>query len=87
MNANEPGSVRVWEGIEEIPTYEALPPDKNPMFFETRVYQGSSGKIYPNPFSDRISSERTPKGWRAIYMENDFLFLMILPELGGRIQC
>ena len=28
------------------------------MFLEKRVYQGSSGRVYPNPFTDRISDER-----------------------------
>ena len=32
-----------------IPTYLPAPPDKNPMFLEKRVYQGSSGKVYPLP--------------------------------------
>ena len=31
-----------------IPTYHPLPPDKNPMFLEKRVYQGSSGRVYPS---------------------------------------
>ncbi|HEX4646392.1 MAG TPA: hypothetical protein VH598_12380, partial [Verrucomicrobiae bacterium] len=35
-----------------IPTYMPAPPDKNPMFLEKRVYQGSSGKVYPLPFTD-----------------------------------
>ncbi len=34
--------VRVEELV--IPTYLPAPPDKNPMFLEKRVYQGSSGK-------------------------------------------
>ena len=43
---------------EVIPTYLPAPPDKNPMFLEKRVYQGSSGRVYPLPFTDRIA-ERT----------------------------
>ena len=39
--------VRVEEMV--IPTYLPAPPDKNPMFLEKRVYQGSSGKVYPLP--------------------------------------
>ena len=40
--------VQVWEEKVIIPTYEAGKPDKNPMFLEKRVYQGSSGRIYPH---------------------------------------
>ena len=38
-----------------IPTYPAPPPEPNPMFFEKRVNQGASGRVYPNPFTDRLS--------------------------------
>jgi tetratricopeptide (TPR) repeat protein len=56
------------------------------MFLERRVYQGSSGRVYPLPFIDRIATEAAPKYWQAIHIENDFLRLMILPEIGGRIH-
>ncbi|HEU5079089.1 MAG TPA: DUF5107 domain-containing protein [Opitutaceae bacterium] len=69
-----------------LPTYEPLPPDKNPMFLERRVYQGSSGKVYPLPFYNRISDEKKPKAWDAVRIENEFIEVVILPELGGRIH-
>ena len=47
-------TVRAWTEKITIPTYLPAPPDKNPMFLEKRVYQGSSGKVYPLPFTDRI---------------------------------
>ncbi len=78
--------VKAWRAPVVIPTYSPMPPDANPMFLETRVYQGSSGRVYPLPFIDRISSESAPKEWQAIHIENEFLRLMILPELGGRIH-
>ncbi len=56
------------------------------MFFEKRVYQGSSGKVYPNPITDRVSNERSEKAYRAIFLENEYLYLMVLPEIGGRIH-
>ena len=69
-----------------IPTYNPLPPDKNPMFLEKRVYQGSSGKVYPLPFFDRVSEKKTDRSWDAVHLENQFLKVMILPEIGGRIH-
>lgn len=69
-----------------LPTYEPLPPDKNPMFLEKRVYQGSSGKVYPLPFYDRIAETKTDRQWDAVWLENEFLKVMILPEIGGRIH-
>jgi tetratricopeptide (TPR) repeat protein len=56
------------------------------MFLDMRVYQGSSGKVYPNPFTDRISDTLTDRQYRAVYLENEYVRLMILPEIGGRIH-
>ena len=69
-----------------IPTYEVGKPEKNPMFLEKRVYQGSSGVVYPYPVIESISDEKVDKEWKAIYIENEYIKVMILPELGGRIQ-
>lgn len=78
--------VKIWEEEVVIPTYEVGDPDKNPMFLEKRVYQGSSGKIYPYPTTEKISREKRDKTWKAVFLENEYLKVMILPELGGRIQ-
>jgi len=56
------------------------------MFLEKRVYQGGSGKVYPLPFPDRIAETKTDHGWQAVWLENEFLRVMILPEIGGRIH-
>ncbi|MBS1792778.1 MAG: tetratricopeptide repeat protein [Acidobacteria bacterium] len=77
-------AVRVEQVV--IPTYLPAPPDRHPMFLEKRVYQGSSGRVYPLPFTDRIAEEKTDREWTAVLIENDFLEVMILPELGGRIH-
>lgn len=79
-------NVKIWEEEVIIPTYEVGEPDKNPMFLEKRVYQGSSGKIYPYPTTEKISREKKDKAWKAVFLENEYLKVMILPELGGRIQ-
>ena len=78
--------VHVWEEKVTIPTYEAGKPDKNPVFLEKRVYQGSSGRIYPHTVIEKISDEKKDKEYTALFLENDYLKVMMLPELGGRIQ-
>ncbi|MGE5393378.1 MAG: DUF5107 domain-containing protein [Candidatus Saccharibacteria bacterium] len=69
-----------------IPTYGIGKPEKNPIFLEKRVYQGSSGVVYPHPVVEKIMDEKTDMPWNAIFLENQYLKIMILPELGGRIQ-
>jgi Tfp pilus assembly protein PilF len=69
-----------------IPTYEIAEYDKNPMFLEKRVYQGSSGKVYPYPVCEKVLNNKKDKNYNAIILENNYILVMILPELGGRIQ-
>src|SRR5947209_18363196 len=77
--------VRVWEEPVEIPAYGVGEPDKNPLFLEKRVYQGSSGKVYPYPVVDKIRDEKRPQAYRIVFLENEYLHIEILPQLGGRI--
>jgi len=79
-------AVHAWEEDVVIPTYPAPEPDANPMFLDKRVYQGSSGKVYPNPFTDRVSDTKVEKSYKAVFLENEFVRLMILPDIGGRIH-
>ena len=78
--------VKAWREVVSIPTYEIGKAEKNPMFLEKRVYQGSSGVVYPYPVIESIADEPTPHDWRVVYLENEYLKIMIMPELGGRIQ-
>ena len=80
------GPVKAWPEPVHIPTYLPGSPDPNPMFLEKRVYQGSSGRVYPLPFIDRIATEPCDRAWQAVHIENEFVRLMVLPEIGGRIH-
>lgn len=77
---------KAWVEKVTIPTYKIGQPEKNPMFLEKRVYQGSSGVVYPHPVIEQIADEKTSLEYTAVFLENDYLKIMILPELGGRIQ-
>lgn len=78
--------VKAWREKVTIPTYEIGKAEKNPIFLEKRVYQGSSGAVYPYPVIESIADDKTDKEYNAIYLENEYLKIMILPELGGRVQ-
>jgi Cytochrome c biogenesis factor len=83
---NEKGIVKAWEENILLPTYEVGEEEKNPMFLEKRVYQGSSGVVYPYPVIEKITDEKIEKSYRALFIENEYLKIMILPELGGRVH-
>ncbi|SMO60124.1 DUF5107 domain-containing protein [Solitalea koreensis] len=78
--------VKVWEEDVLIPTYPIGNPEKNPMFLEKRVYQGSSGVVYPHAVVEKIYDEKTDKTYKGVFLENAYVKIMVLPELGGRIQ-
>jgi len=85
MNADaEPVNARV-ERVT-IPTYSIGEPQKNPLFLEKRVYQGSSGAVYPYPVIERVGKHKADKQYTAIFLENRYLLIMLLPEIGGRVQ-
>lgn len=78
--------VRAWSERIVIPTYPVGEPDKNPMFLEKRVYQGSSGVVYPHPVIDSIGDHKMDRNYTALFLENRYLKIVILPEIGGRVQ-
>jgi len=78
--------VVAWQEDVIIPTYEIGQPEKNPIFLEKRVYQGSSGVVYPYPVVEKIEDEKADKVYHAVFLENEYIKVMILPELGGRVQ-
>lgn len=78
--------VSIWQEKVVIPTYKVGKPEKNPMFFEKRVYQGSSGVVYPHPVIEKIEDEKVDVEYIGLFIENKYLKIMILPEIGGRVQ-
>ena len=78
--------VKAWREQVTIPTYTVGKPEKNPMFLEKRVYQGSSGVVYPYPVIETMSDEKVDQEYQAVWLENEYIKVMILPELGGRVQ-
>ncbi len=79
------GPVKAWAAPLVLPTYEPQRADLNPMFLEKRVFQGSSGRVYPLPFIDRVARTPVDRAWQALFIENQYLRVIVLPELGGRI--
>ena len=84
VTAAESG-VRVWEEPLVLPTYEVGEPDKNPRFYAGRAYQGAQGRVYPYAMWDDITERLADREYTALYLENEYLKICVLPELGGRV--
>jgi len=85
-NAQSPSEpVKIWEEAVPLPTYLVDPPDLNPRFYEGRAYQGAQGRVYPYPIYESLSDTRVMKDWDMVYLENEYIKINILPEIGGRL--
>jgi len=74
-------AVRVWEDVLELPTSLEGPPNPNPpfdLFSFTRFN-------YPYALRDALSDRRAVQRWRALHLENEYLRVTVLPDLGGHL--
>lgn len=78
-------SVKLEQRKLVLPTYEIGQPDKNPIFFTGRVYQGAQGHVYPYPLYDVLTTNKVDKTYNALYLDNEYVNVCVLPEIGGRI--
>ena len=78
--------ITVEEFCLTLPAYAEPGREKLPMFAENRVHQRSSGNPYPNPVVLSVSRDHPEdKRFRCVALENNYLRIELLPELGGRI--
>lgn len=77
------GTPRVWEAPIVIPTYELGPPNPYPALLDWQRRKWRP--VYPYPFLDSLTNKRTDKSWKAVYLENEYLKVIVLPELGGHV--
>ncbi len=79
------GQTRIWQEQITLPTYLVGDADPNPRFYDGRVTQGAQGRVYPYAMSDVLLQEKEDKVYDIIYLENDYVKISVIPELGGRI--
>ena len=71
------GGASVRETTLEIPTYPVGPEDKNPPLWNLNVY--------PYPMQTDITTDKVPVKYRVVILENDYIRVLILPDVGGRV--
>jgi tetratricopeptide (TPR) repeat protein len=77
--------VTISEAPISIPTYALGVPDKNPAFYLPEVYQGAQLRIYPYVNNSSITDQKVERIYKGLFLENEYIKLCILPELGGRL--
>jgi tetratricopeptide (TPR) repeat protein len=90
LSGQSRAKVKAWEGTLTIPTY-GWAEDINPKLwalegdvkFSTTV-KGSI--VYPYPMQDHLSRTKKDRTYKALFLENEYLKVTCLPELGGRLH-
>jgi tetratricopeptide (TPR) repeat protein len=85
LSAADVPAVKVWETTMVIPTYLAGDPEPNPMFYFGRQSQGAQAPVYPYPMYDNLTGKKVDKTYKIVYLENEYIRIGILPEIGGRM--
>ncbi len=78
-------SVKVWEEPLKIPTYRVGDSYPHPMFYRGVAFQGAQAHIYPYALADKLTGTREDKTYKAVVLENRYIKVCVLPEIGGRI--
>ena len=81
--------VRAWEGTITIPTY-GWSEDVNPKFWalEDRIKLSTTVKaaiVYPYTMQDHLYRVKEDRTYKALFLENEYLKVTCLPELGGQL--
>jgi tetratricopeptide (TPR) repeat protein len=79
------GKVKIWEETVTIPTYLIGAPEANPIFYTPENYQGAQRRIYPYPDINKLTDKKADKTYKGLFLENEYIRLCVLPEIGGRL--
>jgi tetratricopeptide (TPR) repeat protein len=77
-------STTVEERMETIKTYPFSEPDPVPILTRSSLW-GRGAKLYPYYFFDKFSKTAVEKDWKVIRMENPYIEVSVLPEVGGKV--
>ena len=76
-----------WQDTLTIKTYQKGPEDKNPSLLMKRrnpIHPGSS-IVYPYPLQENLVNKAEEREWKVLYLENEYLKIAVLPDLGGHV--
>jgi len=88
--ARTQAKTKAWQGTITIPTY-GWSEDINPKFWalEDRIKLSTTVKgaiVYPYTMQDHLYRTKEDRTYRALFLENEYLKVTCLPELGGRLH-
>lgn len=69
--------VRAYSAPLTIPTYQIGAPEQMPAF---------GRMVYPYPMYDKLTNNKVQKQYNALWVENEYVKALVLPEIGGRLH-
>ena len=72
------------ERLETLKTYPFSEPDPVPILTRSSLW-GRGARLYPYFFFDKFSKTSVDKEWKVIRMENPYISVSVLPEVGGKV--
>ncbi len=78
-------NVKIWEEPLVLPTYPVGNSEVLPIYYKGNAYQGATRSVYPYAFMDKLIDVKEKKVYKALYLENKYIKLCVLPEIGGRL--
>jgi len=78
------GAATIREAKESITTYPFSDPDPVPIFARSSQW-GHGARLYPYHFFSGFSASGEPRDWTVVRLENPYVSVAVLPEVGGKV--
>lgn len=75
---------KIRETTETLITYAYGDPDPVPILSRSSMW-GRGAQLYPYSFIDKFHYEGVKKEWKVVTLENPYIKVSVLPEVGGKI--
>lgn len=76
------GEVQAREESVTMPTWQIGPAQVHSVYYDASGYPG----IYPYTLNEILTNTRVEKSYHAVILENEYIKVMVLPEIGGRLH-
>jgi tetratricopeptide (TPR) repeat protein len=80
----EPEAARASEKKEVVRTYPYSDPDPVPIFVRSSLW-GQGLRLYPYFFYNKFSATAVDREWTVVHLENPYIRVAILPQVGGKV--
>ena len=85
FNTFRKDQVKICEGPVTIPTCLIGEPESNAVFYTSLNFQEDQLPVYPHAYLNNLTEERVDEEYNGLFIENKYIKIHVLPELGERL--